>query len=259
VAIRIVAVREQMRSRGALAGGADREADFVQDAGHRLVRDRRLAFAQRRDIDAAVLVIRCDVHDPLDVRFLVEHLAVVLVGPDAGRRPVVFPIVRLHDLLRDISAAADARVPLTPRRIFEELADPVAIAELTPVHVVLRIPVRIDDGDELEVGTGDHSGVDLALRLSAASHLREENHVARRHVTRSPEHAARHDGEGRRGGHAAQEIAPIQIAHGCLRDRVYGGMLPEGRAKRNGELRRLCQTRIQRPPPSGLRAFVSPW
>jgi hypothetical protein len=138
-----------------------------------------------------VLVIRGDVHNPLDVRLLFEHLTVVLVRSDAGGRPVVLPVVRLHDLLGHITAAADARIAVTPRRLLEELADPVAIAEVLPVHGVLRVPVRIDDGDELELGPGDHSGVDLALGLSAASHLREEDHVARRHVSASTEHAAR--------------------------------------------------------------------
>jgi hypothetical protein len=167
-----------------------------------------------------VLVIRCDVHDPLDVRFLVEHLAVVLIGPDAGGRPVVLLVVRLHDLPGDIPAGADTRIAVAPGRLLEELADPVAIAEVFPVHVVLRIPVRIDHGHELDLGAGDHPGIHLALGLSAASHLREEDHVARRHIARSPEHAARNDGEGGRGGHSAQEIAAVQVAHCCLRNQV---------------------------------------
>ena len=152
VPVRGVAVGEQVRRRRAFARRLQRAAELVEHAGHRLVRDRRLALLQRGDVDAAVLVIRRDVDDALDVGLLLEHLAVVLVGPDAARGTILLLVVGLHDPHGDVAAAADARCRLAPCRVFEEAADPGAVAPLAPIDVVLRVLVGIDDGHELQIG-----------------------------------------------------------------------------------------------------------
>src|SRR5438445_9465910 len=101
-------------------------------------------FLQRGDVDAAVLVIRRDVHHALDV-FLLEHLAVVLVGPHAPSRPIVLLVIDLRDLPRDVAAGADPGVPLAPRWLLEEAPDARAVAERLPIDVVLAVPVGIDE------------------------------------------------------------------------------------------------------------------
>jgi ribosomal protein L15 len=53
---------------------------------------------------------------------------------------------------------------------------------------------------------------------------------------RPPSTRRGNDGEGGRGGHGSQEIAAVQIAHYCLRNRMYGRMLPKDGAKRNGDV-----------------------
>ncbi len=66
--------------------------------------------------------------------------------------PILLPVVGLHDLARDVAAGADAGVALAPRGVVEQLADAVPVAPRVPVHVVLAVPVGIDDGDKLQVG-----------------------------------------------------------------------------------------------------------
>src|SRR6185503_1329827 len=92
-----------------------------------LVSDGGLALPQGRDVDGRVLMIRSDVHDPLDVRLLLDHLPVVLVGADAAGT-ILLLVVRLHDLAGDVPTAADAGVTLAPSRLFEKAPNPVAVA-----------------------------------------------------------------------------------------------------------------------------------
>ena len=69
-------------------------------------------------------------------------------------RAVLFLVVGLHDLARDVAAAAAGAPGSSPSPhvgLVEELADAIAVAEVLPVDVVLAVPVRIDDGDELEL------------------------------------------------------------------------------------------------------------
>jgi hypothetical protein len=145
-----------------------------------------------------VLVIGRDVDDALDVGFLLEHLAIVLVGADAAGT-VLLAVVRLHDLFRDVPAAANALVVAAPLRLFEEPANLVAIAPLAPVNIVLAVAVGIDDGDELHVWTTDDTGVELTLGLSAATDLRQDDHVTRCDVARAAKNTARNDREPGRG------------------------------------------------------------
>src|SRR5262252_5443204 len=111
---------------------------LVGQQRNRLVRDRRLALPECRDVDAGVLMIRRDRDDPLNVGFLLEHLAIVLVQADAGCGTVLLPVVGFHDVPGDLASGTDARVTLTPRRLLDESTDPIAIAEWLPVDVILR-------------------------------------------------------------------------------------------------------------------------
>src|ERR671911_690803 len=61
-----------------------------------------------------MLVVRRDVHDPLDVGLLLQHLAKILVRPDAPSGAIVLPVVRLHDVARYIPPRVDAGVGRTP-------------------------------------------------------------------------------------------------------------------------------------------------
>src|SRR6185436_13832797 len=155
----------------ALARRLQRPPELVLHDRERLVRDHGLALADSRDVDARVLVVRGDVHDPLDLGLLLEHLPVVLVGADADGT-ILLAVVRLHDLPGDVPTRADARVALTPGRFLEEAADPRAVAVLLPVDVVRAVTVRIDHGDELEVLSGHEPRVHVTLTLHPAADLR---------------------------------------------------------------------------------------
>src|SRR5262249_52698280 len=135
-------------------------------------------------------------------------------------------VVRLHDLPRHIASRANPRVARAPLRIAEELADPIPVSESVPVDVVLRIAIRIDHGDELQIGTGDEPGVDLTLRLRAAADLGKQDHVAWGDVAGAAENATGHDRHGRDGADGAEERPTIHGLHrllscnGALRERV---------------------------------------
>ena len=122
VAIRRVAVGEQVRDRRLLAGHVQRPPQFGRPmCATGLCAITALPFLSAEMLMLRVLVIGRDVHDALDVRLLLEHLAVVLVRPDARARALLLPVVDLHDLFRDLAAGADA-VARAPRRLLEERA-----------------------------------------------------------------------------------------------------------------------------------------
>ncbi len=216
VPIGIVAVGEEVRHGAAVTCRLQRSPHLVEDARHRLVRDCGLALAQRRDVDAAVLVIGRDVDDALDIAFLLEHLAIVLVGADASGA-VLLAVVGLHDLPGDFPAAADTLVARAPLRLLEESTDLIAVAPLAPVDVVLAVAIGIDDGHELNVVALGDAGIDLPLRLGAATDLRQHHHVTRRDVAGASENAARNDGESGSDGQPGQERTAIDVSHGAPR------------------------------------------
>ena len=130
-----------------------------------------------------------------------------------------------------LATSRPARMPVS---VAPQLSSPrnrriaLAVAERLPVEIVLAVLVRIDHGHELQVGAGYHSGVDLALRLRAAAHLREQDHVARRDVATAAEHAPGDDGQRGGGGESAEKFAAIDVVHCSIlaqrKDRIGGIM-----------------------------------
>ena len=59
----------------------------------------------------------------------------------------------------------------------------------------------------------DHAGVDLALGLGAAADLGQQDHVARRAIAASAQHASRDDRERRRGGKPSEKLAAVERVH----------------------------------------------
>jgi hypothetical protein len=213
MAVGRVAVGQQVRRGRALPRRLQGAAELVEHAGDRLVRDCRLALFQRRNVDRRVLMIRGDVDDALDV-FLLEHLAVVLVAAQPFARPALLAVIGGGDLARDLAAGANTLVAGAPLRLLEETADGGAITPVAPVDVVLRIAIGVDHRGQVDVRPLDQRGVDLPLRLRAAAHLRQDDHVAGCDIAGAAEHAARHDRETCRGSQTAEERATTNFRHG---------------------------------------------
>ena len=106
-----------------------------------------------------------------------------------------------------------AGIGSAPAVVAEEAADSFPVAVRLPVQIVLAVLVRVDHGHELQVLAGYHSGIHLSLRLSTATHLREQNHVARCDVATATEHTPGDNGQRGGGCQIAEEFAAIDVVH----------------------------------------------